>query len=274
MHHTFTIYRAAFAFFVLVGFSVSAQAYDEDDWRQVPSGLPSIAHRIAGGASLIDNLSRSSASDRFEELARRLDRALAQRRVRHLARDWREVRDAYEQTRRTVSAGDARIDFVLAHLQEDVAQGDRIVGSLPAPGPGPGTPPTTPGRVSFIDRQTCVGNARVGRSCPTSQSSLTFNIPREVAVIRRLEAEWRDYGSRANAEVYINDRLVWRTDVGEDWDSDNRPLDVRVTPGSTITVRSHDGAPIWIRKFTADTLREPERSFPYRDPWEFPWQDR
>jgi hypothetical protein len=128
--------------------------------------------------------------------------------------------------------------------------------------------------ISFIDHESCVGTRKSDRQCATPRESLTFRIPREVAVINRLDGEWRDFGRGSNAEIYVNDRLVWRSDVNKDWDGDGTALNVRVAPGSTLTVRSSTGDPIWIRRLTAETLATASADQTYRQPWDFPWKGR
>ena len=72
----------------------------------------------------------------------------------------------------------------------------------------------------------------------------------------------------------MNDRLIWRADVARNWDGDSKSLDVRVPTGSTLTVRSSNGDPIWIRRLTAETLATASREQTYRNPWDFLWGGR
>lgn len=134
--------------------------------------------------------------------------------------------------------------------------------------------PLGDGLLSLIDEETCIGSARSANACATPRDALTFPIPAEVDIINRLDVEWRDFGHGADAEVYVNDRLVWRSDVDEDWDVDGEALAVRIPNGSTLTVRSSTGDPIWIRHLTIETRPTPTNRNSMRHPWEFPWQGR
>jgi hypothetical protein len=235
--------------------------------------LRELASQITGGASLLVDVASSRPVADFRERARHFEDSLGRRRD-HVADDWRELRGAFGAARSSAARGrDPRITFLVSHLEEDLAEGDRLIGSYASE---PAPPPSDGGaaRLSFIDRDTCVGDTHGGNACPTFRESLTFPIPRNVAVISRLDGEWRDFGRGANAEIYVNDRLVWRTDVARDWDGDSTSLDVRIPPGSTLTVRSSNGDPIWIRRLTAETLHEVARDESYRSPWDFLWHDR
>jgi hypothetical protein len=259
------------ALVLLLGVS-PAVAHEADD---TPSGrtrpdLRALAAKITGGASLLVDVSSSRATQAFHDSAHHFEDAVERR--DHVADDWREVRSSFEAARRDARRqDDPRITFVISHLQEDLAEAAPLVGSYAgesAPPPSGGTVGSN-GRVSFINRETCVGTERSNRPCSTPRDSLTFRIPREVAVINRLDGEWRDFGRGANAEIYVNDQLVWRTDVAKDWDGDTTSLNVRIPPGSTLTVRSSTGDPIWIRRLTAETLATASREQTYRNPWDF-----
>jgi hypothetical protein len=262
------------ALVLLLGLSSAVAANDRDD--RPPGGhtrhdLRELAAQITGGAALFVNVSSSSAAQAFHDRAHHFEESLG-RRSDHVADDWRDVRRSFEAARRSVRREeDPRITFLVSHLQEDLAEADSLVGSYAG---APGPPPSGDGRISFIDQETCVGTGRSGRPCPTPRDSLTFRIPRDVAVIKRLDGEWRDFGRGANAEIYVNDQLVWRSDVGKDWDGDGTSLDVRIPPGSTLIVRSSNGDPIWIRRLTAETLATADRERTYRNPWDFLWRDR
>lgn len=218
------------------------------------------------------NLASSGPAQAFHDRAHHFEESLGRGRD-HLGDDWREVRSSFEAARRSARQDDPRTTFLVSHLQEDLAEADLLVGpyaTAPAHPPSEGTVGSN-GRISFIDEETCVGTGRSDRPCAMPRDSLTFRIPRDVAVINRLDGEWRDFGRGANAEIYVNDQLVWRTDVAKDWDDDGTSLDVRVPPGSTLTVRSANGDPIWIRQLTAETLATPNREQTYRAPWDFLW---
>ena len=261
------------ALLVLALHGGAALAHEDDDHAGAPADLTVVAHRITGGASLLQDLIQSGASNRFHDRAHHFEGVVGERRDQSLADDWRELEAAFEQMRRERRGGEARYDFLIAHLREDMAEGDRLVasagsGSIPPP------PSGGPGRVSFIDRVTCVGTAPTANRCPVSRDTLTFRIPEGVTVIRRLDAEWRDFGHTTNAEVYVNDRMVWRTGVARDWDGDGTSLDVRIPSGSTLSIRSSNGEPIWIRQLTAETRSDAARNDPSdRDPWDFIWQN-
>jgi hypothetical protein len=264
------------ALVLLLGLS-SGVAHSRDDRPpgRTRRDLRELAAKITGGASLLVDVASSRATQTFHDRAHRFEGAVERR--DHVADDWREVRSSFEAARQSARReDDGRITFLLSHLQEDLAEAAPLVGSYAgesAPPPNGGTESSN-GRISFIDRETCVGTGSSGRPCPTPRDSLTFRIPRDVAVINRLDGEWRDFGRGANAEIYVNDRLVWRTDVARDWDGDGTPLDVRIPPGSTLTVRSSTGDPIWIRRLTAETLATASGEQTYRNPWDFIWQDR
>jgi len=264
------------ALVLLLGVS-PAVAHERDD---NPPGhsrrdLRELAAQITGGASLLVDVASSRATQAFHDRAHRFEDAVEQR--DHVGDDWREVRSSFEAARRAARReDDPRIAFLVSHLQEDLAEAAPLVGSYAggsAPPPSGGTVGAD-GRISFIDQETCVGTGRSGRPCSSPRDSLTFRIPRDVAVINRLDGEWRDFGRGANAEIYVNDQLVWRTDVAKDWDGDGKSLDVRIPPGSTLTVRSSTGDPIWIRRLTAETLATASVEPTYRNPWDFIWQGR
>jgi len=261
---------------LLLGFSSAvAHARDDSPPGRTRRDLRELAAKISGGASLLVDVASSRPTQAFQDHARNFEDAV--RRRDNLGDDWRELRSSFEAARRSARReDDPRTTFLLSHLQEDLAEADPLVGSYAgesAPPPSGGTVDSN-GRISFIDQETCVGTGRSGRPCSTPRESLTFRIPRDVAVINRLDGEWRDFGRGANAEIYVNDRLVWRTDVAKDWDGDGKSLDVRIPPGSTLTVRSSNGDPIWIRRLTAETLATASVEPTYRNPWDFIWQGR
>ena len=110
-------------------------------------------------------------------------------------------------------------------------------------------------RARFVQSEVCIGTNRVGpRPCPAARETLTFRLPRDARVVRKIDAVWRDHGRGAKAQVYVDDRFVWETDVAKDWDPDGRELDLRVGSGSTITVRS-TGDPVWLRSLDVEYER-------------------
>jgi hypothetical protein len=255
--------------------SVIAHARDDSPPARSRRDLREVAAKITAGASLLVGVDSSRATEAFHDRARRFEDGVGRR--DHLGDEWRELRSSFEAARQSARGDrDPRITFLISHLQEDFAQAAPLVGSYAgesAPRPGGGTVGSD-GRISFVDQETCVGTGRAGKPCSTPRDSLTFRIPRDVAVINRLDGEWRDFGRGSNAEIYVNDRLVWRTDVAKDWDGDGTALDVRIPPGSTLTVRSSTGDPIWIRRLTAQTLATAGGEQTYRDPWDFLWKGR
>jgi hypothetical protein len=241
-----------------------------DDTRR---DLREIAARITGGASLLTGAAAGAPSRAFHERARRFEDAVTRRRP--LADDWRELRTSFEDARRSARRkDDSRILFLVTHLHQDLLDAVPLVvssGDRGRPSRGD-TEPNADGRLSLIDRETCVGTGRSGTPCPTPRDALSFRIPRSVEVIRRLDGEWRDFGRGANAEIFLNDRLIWRTDVEKDWDRDDKTLDLRVPPGSTLTVRSSNGDPIWIRRLSAETLAPTAAEQTTESPWDVLWR--
>ena len=89
---------------------------------------------------------------------------------------------ARQSTRRE---DDPRIALLVSHLQEDLAEAALLVGSYAgesAPPPSGGAVGSD-GRISLSTKETCVGTGRSGRPCSTPHDSLTFRIPRAVAVV-------------------------------------------------------------------------------------------
>jgi hypothetical protein len=240
--------------------------------RHARRDLRELASQITGGASLLADTAPSRTTRAFHERAQRFEESLRQRgRVKD---DWRELRSAFEAARRSGGQSYPRTTFLMTHLQEDLAEGDALIAAhASAPPPAGGDAPGAPRHVSFVDRETCIGTGRSGKPCPSPQQDLTFRIPRDVAVITHLDGEWRDYGRPTSAEIYVNDRLVWRSVVNAEWDADGEAVNVRIPPGSTLTIRSATGDPIWIRRLTAETLATARPGAEHRDPWDFRWQD-
>ena len=249
---------------ILVGASwVTARAADP--------ALRTLAEHVVGGASLMRELGRDESFDRFyEEAVRFADLARGETGPGDAEEQWRRVRSAYRATRRTTRRSkDDGWRFLIVHLEEDLAAGDRLLrgrGGAEKPSAGTGEPR----RLSLIRSETCFGRTETAHTCPNRRDSLTFALPRDVAVIRRFDVEWRDHGADAKGELYVNDRLVWREDVNKDWDGDGKDLNLRLAAGSVITLRSSNGDPVWVRKLTVDVLDREDRD-DYRDPWNLPW---
>ena len=256
----------------VIALSSVADARDDNSPRQTRRELRDLTAEITGGASLLAGVSSSRPTQAFHDRAREFSDAVGRR--DQLGDDWRQVRRSFEAARQSTQRGnDPRIAFLVSHLQEDLAAADPLVGAYVGHSPRGGGGSSN-GRISLIDGESCVGTRRSDRQCDPPRESLTFRIPREVAIINRLDGEWRDFGRSANAEIYVNDRLVWRTDVTKNWEGDGTALNVRVTPGSTLTVRSSTGDPIWIRRLTVETLTTASADQTYRNPWDFPWRGR
>ena len=258
---------------LLFGLTPVALAVDDSSSRRSNRReLRELTAEIAGGASLLAGVSSSRSTQAFHERARQFSDTV--RRRGRIGDDWRDVRSSFEAARQSTRRGDdSRVAFLVSHLQEDLVAADSLMAAYTGTSLGGGETGAN-GRISFIDQESCVGTKRSDRQCATPRESLTFRIPREVAVINRLDGEWRDFGRGSNAEIYVNDRLVWRTDVNRDWDGDGTPLNVRVTPGSTLTIRSSTGDPIWIRRLTVETLATASADQTYRQPWDFDWKNR
>ena len=241
--------------------SVRPVAADQADVRR-------IADRIVGGASLMRELGRDREVDTFYDRARRFaDLARGATGPGDLDDEWRRLRSSYRAARKASRRSrDEGWRFLTAHLDEDFADGSRILGSSGDDDGGAGELR----RLSLIRDVMCFGRNNTDHACPNRRDSLTFALPRDVAVIRRFDVEWRDYGENANGEVYLNDRLVWRQDVKKDWGAAGRELNVRVPAGSVLTIRSSNGDPIWVRKLTVDVLEREDRD-DYRDPWNLPY---
>ncbi len=254
----------AFALAAVLALPPQADARHDD---ALDRDLLEVANRIEGGAALLDEIASSREVDDFHDRARRFQRALDDdSRGRRILEDWRELREQFRRLEGLRGARNARVDFLFTHLAEDVAAGDRIVGRGGFGGPDAGS---TPGRVSFVRGEACVGVKRVGpKPCPSPRGDLTFRIPREVSVIRKISGEWRDFGRGAVAQIYVDDRFVWGSDVAKDWDSDARSdLGLRVAPGSTITVVSQQGDPLWVRRLDIEYEGDDDRSHRGRDDW-------
>jgi hypothetical protein len=145
------------------------------------------------------------------------------------------------------------MEFILDHLENDIEAGDQIVGR----GDRDEDSSTSSDRASLIRSETCLGDHRVGpHPCPSPREAITFRIPREATVLKGVSGEWRDFGRGGKALVYLNDRAIWESDVARDWDSDGRNFNLRVPRGSTITLVSKNGDPIWIRRFEIEFGRE------------------
>jgi hypothetical protein len=233
--------------------------------------LSSIVRRIAGGASILSDISSSDAARDLHESAHHLERVVDDEDTgrRHLGRDWRRLRDAYRRVDRERDSDDPRVEFLVRHLGEDVAAGDRVVGrdygdyaddereDRDEHYDWSGGAAASQLHARLLGNTVCLGWNRVGsHPCPSPQRSIDFRLPHDVTRLRRISGEWRDYGRGAKAVVLVNGAAVWESDVAKDWDGDSKDLDLRVPRGSTITVVSKNGDPMWVRRLEVDYQRD------------------
>ncbi|MGH7898899.1 MAG: hypothetical protein ACREQQ_13170 [Candidatus Binatia bacterium] len=232
-----------------------AWSYDGDEGER---RLESVVRRILGGASILRDLVSGEAVDDFRDRARELERAIHGDRRGQVTDGWRRLRDTFARAKREGlrEARDPRVEFVIRHLEEDVTAGDRLVGRGEIE-PGPG------GRlehVSLVENQVCVGWNRVGpHPCPSPRHELNFRLPRDATRVRRVAGEWRDFGRGARAVIRVGEHVVGEFDVKKDWDGDGREVDLRVPPGSTITLVSRNGDPMWVRRLEVDYESDGQR---------------
>lgn len=227
--------------------------------------LTDLADRIAGGASLLANLRRANEFAAFHDAARDFEESVGERNRNRIARDWGKVREAFARVESMRISRDDRFQFLVTHLSEDVRAADRLVGGVASPGDP--DPDGRPERLRLVSQEICIGESRRGtRPCPDRRSDVTFRLPRDAVVLREMVGEWRDFGGRSPIEVYLNDRLVYQTDVKDNWETDGKTLNMSIPRGSTITLRS-TGDPIWIRKFEVEASRDESRGT--RPWWEF-----
>lgn len=252
----------------LVWMTVDTQAADPT--------MREVAERIAGGASLVGGSGGGRAGDEFAERAARFADAVRQGAAqKDVVSEWRRVKKAYRAVRRGGERSrDARWSFLVSHLDEDVAVVDRALGNVvgdDSDDGGSGEART----ISLLRSEACIGTNSGEHACRNGKQTVTFALPRGTTGLRRIDAEWRDYGRSANAEVYLDDRLVWREDVNKDWDGDGKDLNLRTSGRSTITIRSSNGDPIWIRKLTVEVIDSEAGSERYEEPWNMrsnPWK--
>lgn len=225
------------------------------------SDLSAISDRILGGASLLRRLEPTYATEDLYKRTLHFQRAVRTWEAggSHLRRDLTELEEAFHGVLRSYPgrSQDGAVEFILTHLREEVEAAERIVRQV-----GPSSLPPSFYSYGFLQREVCVGeNAAGPRPCPKPRAALTFPLPRDTAVVAQLLGEWRDYGLRGKAQVIINGVAVWETDVKSGWEQDARTLDFPVSPGSTLTIRSANGDPIWIRRLEIQYTRGPARAF-------------
>jgi len=223
-----------------------------------------VADRLVGGASLLTDLTSSGASRGFHDHAHRFQETVRSGRWKtgQLRSDWERLRRAFEEAERSLSRRrtDERIGFLLAHLEDEIESGSRLVSGAPGAGGG-----TTEQWIGLLQGETCVGVQNVGpRPCPRPREGVSFRVPRGVTQIRRFRGEWRDFGGGARALVLLDGQPVWQTDVGKDWEADARSVNLRVRPGQTLTIQSVRGDPFWVRRFDIEPVGDGDGyRFPY-----------
>lgn len=214
--------------------------------------LDTLTDRIVGGTSLLRAHRPSLSTRALHEAALRFQQARYSRTGR-LRRQYAELTAAFRNVRASYGfALDREVEFILAHLQQDIRALDgRLVSTF-----DPSPPSFQVYSYGFIREETCLGGNVAGkRPCPNQTNVLTFRLPRGAARITNLIGEWRDYGLKGKLLVHIDGVRVWRTDVKKKWDRDRKLLDHPVPSGATVSLRSENGDPIWIRRFEVKYAR-------------------
>ena len=222
--------------------------------------LSAISDRILGGAFLLRRLEPTYTIEDFYEKAHHFQRAVRTWRAggSHLRRNFTELEEVFRNIRYSYSrrSQDNEVEFILTHLREDVEAAGRLVGQVRRSSLSPALY-----SYGFIQGEVCVGENSAGpRPCPKPKAVLTFPLPREASAITQVLGEWRDYGLPAKAQVILNGVSVWQTDVKKKWDQDARALNFPVSPRSTLTIRSANGDPIWIRRLEIQYTRGSTRA--------------
>lgn len=217
--------------------------------------LDRLTDRIVGGASLLHAHRPDFSTRALHEAALRFQQA-GRFRTDRLRRPYAKLTAAFREVRAAHGfALDHEMEFILTHLQQDLRALDgRLASAWEAfPPSRPEFPSSFASEVyshGFIQAETCLGgNAAGKRPCPHQTNVLTFRLPRGAARITNLVGEWRDYGLKGKLLVHIDGVRVWRTDVKKKWDRDRKLLDHPVPSGATVSLRSENGDPIWIRRF-------------------------
>ncbi len=208
--------------------------------------LDRLTDRIVGGTSLLHAHRPDFSTRTLHEAARRFQQSVYSRTGRS-RQQYTELTAAFREVRASHGFALAReVEFILTHLQQDIRALDgRLVATR-----DPSPPSSQVYSYGFIREETCLGgNAAGKRPCPNQANVLTFRLPRDVARITNLVGEWRDYGLKGKLLVHIDGVRVWRTDVRKKWDRDRRSLDHPVPSRATVSLRSENGDPIWIRRF-------------------------
>ncbi len=214
--------------------------------------LDRLIDRIVGGTSLLRAHRPSSSTRALHEAALRFRQSVYSR-TGTSRKHYAELTGALRNVRTSYGfSPDREGEFILTHLQQDMRALDgRLVSTFePAP------PSSRAYSYGFIRKETCLGgNAAGKRPCPSQPNVLTFRLPRGAARITNVVGEWRDYGLKGKILVHIDGVQVWRTDVKRTWDRDRKFLDHPVPSGATISLRSENGDPIWIRRFEVSYAR-------------------
>ena len=214
--------------------------------------LDTLTDRIVGGTSLLRAHRPSFSTRTLHEAALRLQQSIYSR-TGTSRRQYAELTAAFRNVRASHGfALDREVEFILTHLQQDIRALDGRLVSTFEPSP----PSSQVYSYGFIREETCLGgNADGKRPCPNQTNVLTFRLPRGAARITNLVGEWRDYGLKGKLLVHIDGVRVWRTDVKKKWDRDRKLLDHPVPSGATVSLRSENGDPIWIRRFEVKYVR-------------------
>ena len=217
------------------------------------AGLDTLTDRIVGGTALLGAHRPSLSTRALHEAALRFQQSRYSRTGR-LRRQYAELTAAFSNVRASYGfTSDHELEFILTHLQQDIRALDGRLGSRL-------DPPPSSSRVysyGFIREETCLGgNAAGKRPCPNQTNVLTFRLPHRAARITNLVGEWRDYGLKGKLLVHIDGVRVWRTDVRKKWDRDSKALDHSVPSGATVSLRSENGDPIWLRRFEVKYARD------------------
>ncbi len=223
--------------------------------------LDRLTDRIVGGTSLLHAHRPSFNTRALHEAALRFQQSVYSR-TGTSRRQYAELTAAFRTVRTSHGfALDREMAFILTHLQQDLRALDGRLASAwdtfpPTRSEFPSFRSSEVYAHGFIQAETCLGgNAAGKRPCPNQTNVLTFRLPRGAARITNLVGEWRDYGLKGKLLVHIDGVRVWRTDVKKKWDRDRKLLDHPVPAGATVSLRSENGDPIWIRRFEVKYAR-------------------
>ena len=215
--------------------------------------LDTLTDRIVGGTSLLRAHRPSFSTRALHEAALRFQQSISSR-TGMARQQYAELTAAFRDVRASSGVAlDREVGFILTHLQQDIRALDGRRVSLEEPFP----PSSQVYSYGFIREETCLGgNAGGKRPCPNQTNVLTFRLPRRAARLTNLVGEWRDYGLKGKLLVHVDGVRVWRTDVKKKWDRDRKTLDHPVPSGATVSLRSENGDPIWLRRFEVKYARD------------------